>query len=257
VRAAADGPPKAVIVLRTLGAPQRRLLRRRRPRAVPAADPAPVPTARATVVRAEPFASAGAAAEWLAALRRGREGLDAEVDGAVRELNGLLRAQRAAATDPLVRDVRAGGAHAIRVGYGSGDLVAEGRYEEALQVPADARRRRRAERLAPEERLAAILSGREPLLAADELVLRARADLAAARPREAALQARIALECVLEETSPAAVGELHAELRRRHGEVVEAAAAAVVGDPPAQLMERVDEAVRSMEAALRRHRRDG
>ena len=52
---------------------------------------------------------------------------------------------------------------------------------------------------APEERFAALLGGRESPLAAEELVLRARADLDAGRPREAALQARVALEALLAE----------------------------------------------------------
>ena len=158
------------------------------------ADAVPVATARATVVRPEPFASPADAEGWLAGLRSDRKQVEAELDQAAGELNGLVRAQRAAAADPFVRDIQPASAHAVRLGYGSGDLVAEGRFESALEVPADGRRRRRAERLAPEERLAGILGGREPLLVADELVLRARADLAAGRPREAALQARIALE---------------------------------------------------------------
>ena len=52
---------------------------------------------------------------------------------------------------------------------------------------------------APEERFAALLGGREQVLACEELVLRARADLDAGREREAALQARVALESLLAE----------------------------------------------------------
>jgi hypothetical protein len=256
VRAAEDAEARAVIVLRTIGAPQRRLLRRRRPRAVTtAADAVPVPTARATVVRAKPFESADEAEGWLAAMRGDRDLVDAEVDWGVREVNGLLRAQRAAATDPFVRDITGTSAHVIRVGYGSGDRVADGRFDAAFEVPPATHRRRRAERLAPEERLAGIIGGREPLLAADELVLRARADLAAGRPREAALQARIALECVLEETSDDTIGELHAELGDRHSAIGEAAAVAVVADPGNALQQEVERTVRMMESAMMRHRR--
>ena len=60
----------------------------------------------------------------------------------------------------------------------------------------DARRARRSME-APEERFAALLGGREEVLPAEELVLRARADLNAGRLREAALQARVALEALL------------------------------------------------------------
>ena len=63
--------------------------------------------------------------------------------------------------------------------------------------------------MAPLERLAAVLSGTEEVGVAEELVLRARLDLDADRPREAALQARIALEALLAEV-PATRGELAA-----------------------------------------------
>ena len=51
---------------------------------------------------------------------------------------------------------------------------------------------------APDERFAALLGAREQPLVAEELVLRARMDLDAGRPREAALQARVALEALAE-----------------------------------------------------------
>ena len=44
-----------------------------------------------------------------------------------------------------------------------------------------------------------MLGGRDSLLVGEELLLRARLDLDAGRPREAALQARIALEALLGE----------------------------------------------------------
>ena len=60
---------------------------------------------------------------------------------------------------------------------------------------------------APEERFAALVGGHGSPLAAEELVLRARADLDAGRTREAALQARVALEALLAELqSPAVEG---------------------------------------------------
>ena len=42
-----------------------------------------------------------------------------------------------------------------RVGYGTGSELAEGRWEEAVEVPHPERRQRRAEALRPQERLAA------------------------------------------------------------------------------------------------------
>ena len=101
--------------------------------------------------------------------------------------------------------------------------------------------------MAPGERLAAILSGRDELLASEELVLRARADLEAHRPREAALQARIALEAVLAELRPD-----DPELEAARAEIGDAANAALQGAPPEHLQSAVAHAVERMERALRR-----
>ena len=60
----------------------------------------------------------------------------------------------------------------------------------------------RAERsalLSPQERVAALLSGRDAALACEELALRARGDLDHGRPREAALQLAIAVDAALAE----------------------------------------------------------
>lgn len=277
MRDAPGEDPRRVVVLRTLGAPQRRLLgRRRRARRVKVrggeagagagggeVQPAPVPTQRATLIRAEPLPSREEAEAWLAALRGDRERAEREVADAERDLNLLLRAHRAAAGDPYAAFVAAPHALAVRLGYGTGDQVAEGRLAEALELPRDPRRRRgggRRARLAPQERLAAILSARDELLAGEELVLRARADLDAGRPREAALQARVALEALLAELPPGALGpgpggdEELAALRASRERIGEAANAALAGDPPDPLHTAVAEAVERMERALARRR---
>ena len=85
----------------------------------------------------------------------------------------------------------------VRIGYGSGDEVADGRFGEAASSRGPAARRARRSMEAPEERFAALLGGREEVLPAEELVLRARADLNAGRVAEAALQARVAIEALL------------------------------------------------------------
>jgi hypothetical protein len=242
-----------VIVLRTLGAPQQRLLRRRRPRRA-GGDPAAVPTARAGVIRAEPLGTAEEAQAWLERIRRDREGLERELDEASRELNRLIRAHRTAAADPYARDVDPERALVVRIGHGTGEEVADGRFGAAYELPRVAKRARRTERLSPQERLAAIVGGHERALASDELVLRARADIEAGRPREAALQARIALECVLEELSPERLGGLHGELQGDRRAVSEAATTALAGEPSDALSARVAEAVRRMEVALGRRR---
>jgi hypothetical protein len=141
----------------------------------------------------------------------------------------------------------------VRVGYGSGQQVSDGRFTEAYDLPPEdpaSKVRRRAAALAPDERLAAILGGRDEVLACEELVLRARADIDARRPREAALQARIALEALLAELG----GEADPELAGDRDTVGRAANAALSGEPDPELDEAVAAAVGRMETALRRRR---
>jgi hypothetical protein len=145
------------------------------------------------------------------------------------------------------------------VGYGVGDQVADGRFAAAYELPrttaAGGRRaERRRELLMPQERLAAILGGRDRVLACEDLLLRAQADLAAERHREAALQARIALEAVLAELS--AEGRDVAELREYRGAVGDAANAALAGDLDPGQRQALADAVAAMERALR-HRAAG
>ena len=97
---------------------------------------------------------------------------------------------------------------------------------------------------APDERFAALLGGRERALAAEELVLRARADLDAGRDREAALQARVALESLLADGAG-----LDADR-----EPVAAANAALRDALDAPARDALAAALARMEAALRRRR---
>jgi hypothetical protein len=247
VRNEPEAPAEAVLVFGTLGAPERHWLRDRRPREIDQAPPEPVPTSRATVVRPEPFATPEAASAWLAGLRGDSEARAAELEGALAIVNRALRAQRAAAADPYVADVSAARALIVRMGYGGGDAVADGRFAEAFELPRAGSRRVKRSMEAPEERFAAVLGGRERPLAAEELVLRARADLDAGRAREAALQARVAVEALIAETGANSLEE-HREA------VIEAAAAVLSGDPPGS---GVEEAVAAMEALLRRYRLGG
>jgi hypothetical protein len=236
-----------VLVLSTLGAPERHLLRGRRPRLVEEAEPEPVPTTRVTVVRPQPFPSRDEAAAWLAGVRGDDDAVQAELDAALGVLNRALRAQRAATADPYLAEVSAERALVARVGYGRGESVAEGRYGEALELPRAGLRRVKRSMEAPDERFAALLGAREQALVSEELVLRARADLTAGRPREAALQARVALEALLAELPGGAAAEWRAG--------VGALANAALGGPLGESQEQeLAEAVSAMEAALRRHR---
>ena len=242
VRPTADALVESVLVLSTLGAPPRARLGARRPRAVEEAEPEPVPTSRATVVRASPFASPADAAAWLAGAD-----LDGERDAAIAVLNRALRAQRAATADPYVSEVSSERALVVRIGYGSGDEVADGRFGEAVELPRSGARRARRSMEAPEERFAALLGGREEIHPAEELVLRARADLNAGRPAEAALQCRVAIEALL---ASAGADELAS-----HRELVAAAAnAALSGTMPGAHAAALEDAVTAMERVLKRRR---
>jgi hypothetical protein len=232
-------------VLSTLGAPQRARLGGRRARPVEDAEPEPVPTSRATVVSAAPLSSPE---NWLAELD-----LDAEVESALAVLNRALRAHRAAAADPYVAEVSRERALVVRVGYGSGDEVAEGRFTEARELPRSGRRVKRSME-APEERFAALLGGREEIHPAEELVLRARADLNAGRPAEAALQCRVAIEALLELLKDGPEGDRVGA----HREAVAAAAnEAVRGAIAADDAAALEDAVAAMERALKRRRLGG
>ncbi len=250
-----EAEPEHVLVLTTLGAPQRRFLSGRKGRDVAEAQPEPVPTSRATVTRATAFADPADATEWLTGLRGDIEAADAEVEDALTVLNRAIRFYRAARADPHARDVSATSALVVRIGYGPGDAVADGHFSDAWELPRERRRVRRSME-APEERFAALLGGREDLLACEELVLRARADLDAGRFREAALQTRVALESLLAEM-PEIPGNRRPALEADREVVGRAANAALTGELAVDLAEDLGEIVVRMESALRARRLGG
>jgi hypothetical protein len=241
-----------ILALRTLGAPQRRLMRGRRGTEVEQAGAEPVPTSRATIIRPEAFTDAGRAQAWLAGLRDSEEEREAEIAAALVVLNRALHAHRTARADGAARDVTQASALVVRLGFGSGDQVAEGRFDQGWELPRGAAKVRRSME-APEERFAALLGGRESTLACEELVLRARADTDAGRDREAALQARIALESLLSEMEKLPATRRQA-LEDDRGPVGQAANAALRGPLDGSAAEAVAAAVARMEAALRAHR---
>ena len=240
-------------MLSTLGAPERRRLGGRRPRSVSEAEPEPVPTTRATVARSAPFGTEEEAAAWLAGAD-----LDAELAAAVVTLNRALHAHRVAAADPYVTEVSLARALVARVGYGSGDAVVDGRFGEAREVAVGGRERPRRSMEAPDERFAALLGGREQVLPAEELVLRARADLNAGRLAEAALQARVAIEALLAaRVASADSGPAGASLASHRDAIAAAASAALSGEMPGDSAAALEEAVATMELALKRRRLGG
>jgi hypothetical protein len=256
IRPPGGSEPSHVLVLATLGAPQRRLIGARRARRVdPEPDPTPVAISRATVIQAVPVPRAEAET-WLHDLDENAR--DAALAQAVAVLNGAVHAHRLAAADPSLQDAALDRALVARLGHGNGDQVAEGRWDAAIDVPVQRQgsRARRVAALRPQERIAALLGGRDEPLVCELLVLRARADLDAGRPREAALQLRVALEAGIAELEEAGsavpdMAERLAELRERRGAVGAAANAALVGPLDAEAAAAVEQTLSRLEAALR------
>jgi len=252
-----------VLVVETLAAPAPPRRRRRKPKdAEPGAEPSTLPLARITAVRAdEPFESEDEAAQWLASVVADEEAVDDAVAAAIGLLNRALHAQAVAATEPLWQEQRPERATRVLVGHGSGDQVAAGRFAEAHAVDlrgGPSRRRRRDEELRPQERLAALLGGREAADACETLLLRARADLDAGRTREAALQLRVALEALLVELDGALTDPDHekdmAELNDRRKQTGDAANAALTGSLTSEDERNINEVTQLCERVLRRRR---
>jgi hypothetical protein len=248
------GEVEHVLVVSTLGAPQRRWLRGRRSRAA-GPDAAPVTTARVTIVAARPFGDRRTADRWLSEASGDRERGEAQMRSAVAVLNRVLHLHRAATADPHVREVSAEQALVVRVGIGEGEQVADGRWVRAIELPPPRSGRRREAALRPQERLAALLGARDAALACEELALRARQDVDAGRRREAALQLEAALTAAVAELEPwAPRADLAArldELRELRPAVGAAAQAALQGGVDDEHDAAVRHALERLEAALR------
>lgn len=252
------GVPTHVVMLVTLGAAERHgplERRQRKPRAAALElEPRVVVTARATVVAAEPFGSRSEADRW----REEVEG-EAEAAAALRVLNRVLHVHRLAAADPYIRELVRDAALAVRIGVGEGEPLAHGRWAMAVELTPRGAARAPASRsaavLRPQERLAAVLSGRDVALACEELTLRARSDVDAGRTREAALQLRVALESALAELAPWSDREVIArrtqDLREERATVAAAANMAINGGLDERTAEEVARVLRLLEAALR------
>jgi hypothetical protein len=242
-----------VLVISTLGAPERRRFLGRRARKVqvePEPPPTPVTTSQATVIDVGGSLLDGAqAAAWLASAG------EAELEADLAVLNRAVHAFRLAAADPYQNPV---GRHQLlvaRVGYGRGEEVADGVWTEARELILPARRQRRSRILAPQARLAALLGGREPIFAGEELALRARLDLDHGRGREAALQVLVALDATIAELGTDAEADALRsrleELRELRDPVDQAAQVALAGPLGDQELETIAFALGQIQAALR------
>ena len=254
--------PERVLVVRIAGAPappRHRIGRAKPKRADPEAAAPTVPLTTLTTIRPRPLGDQAAAERWLRALRDEPEAIAAELADALGFVNGAIHAQRTAVLDPALADVAAEHALVVRIGFGDGEQLAEGRFTEAFEVPRSARRRR-GEMLRPQERVAAVLGGRETVAVCELLLLRARSDLDAGRGREAVLQLRVGLEALLaERDSLAAPGQDEdlAALTERRRITGEAANEALRGELGEQRAAEVAETLRLCERVLRRQRAHG
>lgn len=219
---------------------------------------------RATAIRAfSPFEDEETAARWLDEACEAEDTVDVLVEEGLALLNRALHAQALASANPSSRrGLSAEGAERVLIGYGSGEEAAAGRFREARQVDAgpraSSRRRRREEEMQPQERVAAMLGGREQADACETLLLRARSDLDAGRDREAALQLRVGLEALLVELAGALADPGHEEdmgtLQERRTEAGDAANAALRGDLGSGQRQNVQDLLEICERVLRRRR---
>jgi hypothetical protein len=247
-----EAPPAHVLVLATLGAPERRhrLAMRKQRKAQPEPEPNLVATGRATIIDVgEPFSGPDQASTWLN--RAGEEELARDI--AV--LNRALHSFRLVTADPDVHTIGRQQLLVARIGFGAGEQVADGSWTDARELISPTSRTRRTKVLQPQARLAAILTGREQALACEELVLRARLDLDFGRDREAALQLMVALDAALAElavdpTAPLLSDRL-AELRGQRDAVGGAGQTALSGPLADAEREAVAFTLGRIEAALR------
>lgn len=247
----AHADPAHVLVIASLGAPERRrLLAKRKRNAQPEPDPTPVATGRATVIDVgAPFAAEGPARAWLS--RAGEE----DVAAGLAVLNHALHAFRLVTADPYLHPVGRQQALVARLGFGAGEQVADGLWTEALELSPDRGRQPRAKVLQPQARLAAVLGGRERALACEELALRAKLDLDHGREREAALQVLVALDAAVAElqADPAAtaLNERLSELRGQRDQIAAAAQTALAGPLSSSEQDVVAFTLHRIEAAFR------
>jgi hypothetical protein len=247
---------ETVVVVQTAGAPPagRRPRRRRTRRADPDSARKPVPVTALTVIPARQRPGDEAKRE-LAAVSRDQDAAEEAIAVALREANRVIRAQRIATQDPYGHEIGRDVALVVRIGYGTGDELANGEWSEAYEIEAPRRRQRRADALRPQERLAELLAGRESIDVCETLLLRARADVDQGRMREAALQLGPTLDALLaevpERAGPGQEEDL-AQLRSRRDAIRRASRDALRGDLTAAGTGEVTETLRICERVLRR-----
>ena len=177
-----------MLVLFTVGAARQPSRRRRRVRQAELdAETSPLPLTRATAIRAfAPFDDQRDAARWLDEATEAEETTEALIEDGIALLNRALHIQAVAATDSRIPALRAEHAVAVRVGHGSGEETADSRFSDAREIELGAgssRRQRREADLRSQERVGAVLGGREQAAAGRPRSAAGRAARRTGRPR--------------------------------------------------------------------------
>jgi hypothetical protein len=236
--------PEHVVVLSTIGAERRGMLGKRSRTRRTDPEPASVPVARATVVDPVALSLETQAAAWLKQLDPERE-----AHAAARVLNRVLYAHRIAGAAPHIHEISPAQALVVRAGFGEGEQVADGLWNDARELVLSSRGTgKRASVLRPQERLALLLSGRGSVLLCEEFTLRARLDLDQGRLELAAIELDRAYAAALRELP----NEPRPDLWARIGELRElstgVAKSAAAQEPDETV---VRHALERLEAALR------
>jgi hypothetical protein len=171
---------------------------------------------------------------FFATLRDSLEQAEEWVADALEIVNRAIAAHRACAADPHAIEVSRMHPRSVRVGYGTGEKVFHGTWEQAVELPAPAGPRIRRElRLMPQHGMADVLAAGAPVLEGEELVLRTGVDLEHGRSRAAAVGLRGGVQLLLGELMGGATDSRTAdrldELRERSGELDDLAGRALEG----------------------------
>jgi hypothetical protein len=140
---------------------------------------------------------------------------------------------------------------AVRIGSGSGEQVADGRWEDAFELPPTPPAPRRRAPVPSEGRFAELLGGRASFPSCALLALRARSDFDSGRTREAVLMTDAAIACAVAELDGVLAESRLSAVIEQASAASSAAAEARNGAPGPKAQADSIAALERIEAALR------